>query len=185
MPSRSVKLTTPKQYKANMDASIELHGITANSLATKTNDIQWHMSKIRKFWIHSLNMTEASQTKLLPTADQRPSQPRWHLRIPWPHNFPLTFRVASVATSRPASWTKKRGSIWQSSRSCAIFFWSNLYLWLDKKTVGFCLYAECCLLFGQTHSPESVLFALSSSKGHSPKLHPADCKITFKMWQVK
>ena len=77
---------------------------------------------------------------------------------------------------------KKGGSIWQSSRSCAMFFLSNLYLWLDKKTVGFCLYAECYLLYGQAHSPESVLFALSSSKGHSPKLHPADCKITFKMW---
>ncbi len=45
----------------------------------------------------------------------------WHLAIPWPHNFPLTFRVASVATSRPFQLGQKMGPIWQSSRSYAFF----------------------------------------------------------------
>ena len=53
-----------------MNASIQLHGITANSLATKTNDMQWHMSKIPEI-LDSLieHDRSASQTKLLLTAD--------------------------------------------------------------------------------------------------------------------
>lgn len=181
MPSRSVKLTTPKQCKANMDASIELHGITANSLATKTS------ATCRKFgnsgfthwtWPKHPKQNCYRQQIIDPPNQDGTLEYLGHITSLWLFEWhPSLLRALPVGK-------KRRFHLTEQQVLCDFFGQSIFVTILDKHCWVLPICWMLLVVWANTLSRVS-LFALSSSKGHSPKLHPADCKITFKMWQVK